>query len=561
MQVSGQGFSWETFNNYTVNRTAFLNYNSYVNDAEEGWYVPPPPKEAFTFLLIQVAMYSFLAWYFSQLCTAGDARAQPFWFIFLPDYWMGGSSSATGQASLRADLKTSDLTMPTDLDSDVAEEMKAVCSGAAPKDTTCKILEFRRVFSQLTPYDGVCKGGSYLSKFEAVKGVCLHIQHGKLFALLGHNGAGKTTLIKLITAQLAPTSGDALIHGLSVTHQASAVRRLFGICPQHDILYDELTSREHLQLYGALKGVASAELRVAIPQLLEGVTLVHVADKMAGSYSGGMKRRLSVAVSLTGEPKVVVLDEPTTGMDPMNRRFVWERIRQVKKDRSVLLTTHSMEEADALGDRIGIMSSGQLVALGSSIHLKNKFGEGYRIKVVVPRESRNMIATHVAENCPQATLVDENVGDMTYALTDASSMKEAPKFFAFIEAAQEGKHAPLAITDWGVSHTSLEDVFLRLAKDRAAKGETFKERIRLPANWTPGTPGIHISKDGFEHEVPADHLPSQEKWEKLVSCFVHYWRRPPPVPQPCGRVWPPAVLTTCCARCRAPHLGCLSGWP
>ena len=123
--------------------------------------------------------------------------------------------------------------------------------------------------------------------------------------------------------------------------------------------------------------------------MLKSVQLLHVATKVAGSFSGGMKRRLSVAISLIGEPKTVALDEPTTGMDPMNRKFVWTLLREKKLGRSLLLTTHSMEEADALGDRIGIMSGGQLTALGTALHLKDKFGEGYRVKLVVPRASRD----------------------------------------------------------------------------------------------------------------------------------------------------------------------------
>ena len=248
----------------------------------------------------------------------------------------------------------------------------------------------------------------------AVRGISLAMQPGECFALLGHNGAGKTTAIKMVTGELSMTSGDAVVHGLSVRTEAPAVRRLLGICPQHDILYEELSAIEHLQLYGALKGVhkTASDLEA----LLAAVKLTKVSHKRAGSYSGGMKRRLSCAVAFVGEPQVVMLDEPTTGMDPMHRNFVWDYSRLAKASRVLLLTTHSMEEADALGDRIGIMSEGQLAALGSPVHLKRRFGNGYRMQLVVPEGSCAVIRDKVGALLPAAKLVDESAGNLIYTV-------------------------------------------------------------------------------------------------------------------------------------------------
>ena len=239
--IAGVGFGWAQLNNYTVNRTAFMTYDSIVHSADEGWYVPPPPGEALSWLLGQAVLFSVLAWYFAQLCTAGDARAQPPYFFVLPSYWLGSRNPAGTHGKLRAQLKERDFSERTDLDSDVQEEMEAVCTGDAPKGTTCELLDLRRRFSRFTVAFSADGGYPTVARksFEAVKGVCFRMQHGNLFALLGHNGAGKTTTIKLMTAQLAPSSGEAVIHGLSVTSQAPAVRALLGTCPQHDILYDE----------------------------------------------------------------------------------------------------------------------------------------------------------------------------------------------------------------------------------------------------------------------------------------------------------------------------------
>ena len=251
------------------------------------------------------------------------------------------------------------------------------------------------------------------------------------------------------------------------------MRRLLGICPQHDILYEELSAIEHLQLYGALKGVhkTASDLEA----LVAAVKLTKVCHKRAGSYSGGMKRRLSCAVAFVGEPQVVMLDEPTTGMDPMHRNFVWDYLRLAKASRVLLLTTHSMEEADALGDRIGIMSEGQLAALGSPVHLKRRFGNGYRMQLVVPEGSCAVIRDKVGALLPAAKLVDESAGNLIYTVqlgvdsAQGASMAAATELFAYVEEVQRGEHPGIGLTDWGVSHTTLEDVFLKLAK--ADEGE------------------------------------------------------------------------------------------
>jgi ABC-type multidrug transport system ATPase subunit len=187
---------------------------------------------------------------------------------------------------------------------------------------------------------------------------------------------GKSTTIGILSGLTPATSGDALINGLSVKNQISQIRSIIGICPQHDILFDDLTAREHICLYAGLKGVPASQWEPLIQERLQFVRLLSVADVHSGTYSGGMKRRLSLVISTIGDPNIIFMDEPTTGMDPVNRRHVWGFIEKFKKDRVIVLTTHSMEEADVLGDQIAIMSKGRLVAINNSIALKNKFGSG-----------------------------------------------------------------------------------------------------------------------------------------------------------------------------------------
>jgi len=195
-----------------------------------------------------------------------------------------------------------------------------------------------------------------------------------------------------------------------------------------------------------------------IEEKLKQVFLTDVGNKQAGTFSGGMKRRLSVAISTIGDPKIIFMDEPTTGMDPGNRRHVWNMIEKVKKGRIVILTTHAMEEADVLGDQIAIMSSGKLKCIGNSLHLKTKFGTGYRIRVVTPNELSDETKGFIKQHLPHGKLEDAAAGSLTYTLPPEFN-GEIPDFFAHLEK-EEGH----LVNDWGISQTTLEDVFLHLTR-------------------------------------------------------------------------------------------------
>lgn len=219
--------------------------------------------------------------------------------------------------------------------------------------------------------------------FTAVVSVSYFVRHNSLFCLLGHNGAGKSTTFNMVTGQLPLSGGAATVCGLDVATQLDEVRRVIGVCPQHDCLWGALTGREHLELFSRLKGRDPEGARAEAVERLRDVDLTAAGDVPSGAYSGGMRRRLSVALAMVGDPKLVFLDEPTTGMDPVSRRKVWEMIQRTKKGRAVVLTTHSMEEADTLGDKVAIMKHGRISVIGTTLDLKRKFGAGYRVSVVL----------------------------------------------------------------------------------------------------------------------------------------------------------------------------------
>ena len=209
----------------------------------------------------------------------------------------------------------------------------------------------------------------------AVNDVDLEIKKGELFSLLGTNGAGKTTTIKMLCCLLKPTKGTASVLGYDVVKAPFEVKKLIGVSPQDTILSERLNCWENLALIGKVHGLSSNEVKERSKELLETMGLMERSKDQVRRFSGGMKRRLSIAMALVSDPQVLFLDEPTLGLDPQARRTVWEYIAELKGKKTILLTTHYMEEADFLSERIGIIDEGRIVALGTSQELKTNLLE------------------------------------------------------------------------------------------------------------------------------------------------------------------------------------------
>jgi ABC-2 type transport system ATP-binding protein len=211
---------------------------------------------------------------------------------------------------------------------------------------------------------------------KAVDGVSLAVEAGEVYGLLGPNGAGKTTLIKMLTTLLPPTSGKASVGGLDVVRRAGDVRRIIGYVPQMLSADGTLTGYENLLIFTKLYDLPRAERKPRVQKALELLGLTEAADRLVRTYSGGMIRRLEIAQSILHEPKVLFLDEPTIGLDPLAREAVWERMRQLRSDfgATILLTTHYMDEADDLCDRVAIMHQGTVRAVGAPDELKKGIG-------------------------------------------------------------------------------------------------------------------------------------------------------------------------------------------
>jgi len=209
----------------------------------------------------------------------------------------------------------------------------------------------------------------------AVQGVDLTVEEGEIYGFLGPNGAGKTTTVRMLTTLLLPTGGSATVAGHDVVREARAVRASIGVALQEAALDPLMTGRELIRLQATLQGLPSTEGKRRADSLLERVDLAKAADRRVGGYSGGMKRRLDLAAALVHEPSVLFLDEPTTGLDPVSRKTIWEEVRELNDaGTTVFLTTQYLEEADQLADNVAIIDSGRIVAEGTPDSLKTEFG-------------------------------------------------------------------------------------------------------------------------------------------------------------------------------------------
>ncbi|TWW61312.1 ATP-binding cassette sub-family A member 2 [Takifugu flavidus] len=393
-----------------------------------------------------------------------------------------------------------------DDDVDVACERRRVLRGDADHDML-KIENLTKVYKSRK-----------MGRILAVDRLCLGVRPGECFGLLGVNGAGKTTTFKMLTGDECTTGGEAFINGSSILKDLLHVQQSIGYCPQFDALFDDLTATEHLQLYTRLRGIPWKDQQRVVQWALEKLELSKYADKPAGTYSGGNKRKLSTAIALIGYPSLlpgetwkvspnpspnpnpnhsshrvplphlpaligypslIFLDEPTTGMDPKARRFLWNLILDIiKTGRSVVLTSHSMEECEALCTRLGIMVNGRFKCLGSIQHLKNRyrrcvpmslsqehmrrFGDGYMITVRTKSSSSvKDVVGFFNRNFPEAVLKERHHTKVQYQLK--SERISLAQVFSKMEQVLE----VLAIEDYSVSQTTLDNVFVNFAKKQS----------------------------------------------------------------------------------------------
>nr|KAF6439582.1 hypothetical protein HJG63_000031 [Rousettus aegyptiacus] len=389
------------------------------------------PSLIFVFLMCFAIATIFFAFMISTFFQKGTGIR---WEnIGSPSYWHGESSSST---QLVLDAENTEKALKSKF---IKEEPTGLMKGIA-------IQNLYKVF-----YKG-------RNKQMAVKDLTMNLYQGQITVLLGHNGAGKTTVCCMLTGLISPSSGQADINGYEISQDMVQIRKSLGWCPQHDILFDNLTVAEQLCFYAQLKGLSRQKCSEEVKRMLRILSLEDKQDCRCKFLSGGMKRKLSIGIALITGSKVLMLDEPTSGVDAISRRAIWDLLQQQKSGRTILLTTHFMDEADLLGDRIAIMANGELQCCGSSLFLKQKYGAGYYMTLMKkPDCDTEMIFHLIYHHIPNAIIQSSIGGEITFILPK-ESMHRFESLFTDLELRQ----VELGITSFGASVTTMEDVFIRV---------------------------------------------------------------------------------------------------
>ncbi|XP_062556427.1 phospholipid-transporting ATPase ABCA1-like [Armigeres subalbatus] len=379
-------------------------------------------------LLVDAILYLLIALYIEQVFPGDFGLAQPWYFPFSKRFWVG------------------EPPMKESTDDEAAPRNENIEDDPKGRPVRIRIKSLRKVYS---------------NKKVAVEGLTFNMFEGHITALLGHNGAGKTTTMSMLTGMKRPSSGTAEIWGYDIRHDMPSIRNSLGYCPQHNILFDQLTVREHLYFYGRLKGLSKIQVVYETEKYVKSLELIDKSNARASSLSGGMKRKLCVGIALCAGSKVVLCDEPTSGMDPAARRALWDLLIAEKTRRTLILSTHFMDEADMLGDRIAIMADGKLKAVGSSFFLKKKYGVGYRLICVKSAECDVNAVTDLLKNHIPDITVESSIGsELSYLLHEEYSHRFQP----MLEELENNCEA-LQIFDFGISLTTLEEVFMKVGSD------------------------------------------------------------------------------------------------
>ncbi|KAJ3038201.1 ATP-binding cassette sub- A member 5 [Rhizophlyctis rosea] len=375
--------------------------------------------------------------------------------------------------------------------SDLRERRERDGHGVEEKDDEDVVLERRRVAEEVkglgtggeagrngedlemsgTGFDEILVGDvrKEFGKKVAVEWNSWGVRKGEVFALLGPNGAGKTTTLSMAIGETIPTHGKVYIHTRSIFSKSSNAFQYMGYCPQFDGLWPLITVQEHLALFATIKGVSPQALQGRVDSLMKVLDIEQFKEKRSRDLSGGNRRKLSFAVAVVGEPKAIFLDEPSTGVDPGSRRWMWELIGELKKGRAVVLTTHSMEEADALSTRIAIQVSGRLRCIGTPQHLKTKFGSGYQLEI-----ASSPLATHtdngaqvhssILQLFPSAILLEHFGGVRRYRVPSEDVKKVGGLGGVFDGLKGLRGDGAAQVTDYAFSQTTLDQVFIEFAK-------------------------------------------------------------------------------------------------
>ncbi|XP_028673550.2 ATP-binding cassette sub-family A member 13-like [Erpetoichthys calabaricus] len=415
----------------------------------------------FWLILIDSILYAALGWYFRKLFPGKYRTKKPWYFLFRVKFW-------------RKILQSKDNRIRSILPSNMficqqyLQDQGSLYTQQSGKKSVSVPVNSGIVLKSLTKeYKG--------TKKAAIKDLNVTFSRGHITSLLGPNGAGKTTTISILTGLLQPSSGEVYVEGLNMQLHLSAARRQMGVCLQHDVLFQEMTIREHLIFYGSIKAPhwEKSQLNAEVNRAVDEVGLRPHLHKTAGDLSGGTRRKLSIAIAFIGNSSMIILDEPTDGVDPCARRGIWDVLLKNRVGRTIVLTTHHLDEAEVLSDQIAIMDQGQLKCCGSPSNLKEMHGKGNSLTLTkkhLTMEGHSLcderaVMSLIQQHIPQAYLKGAAGGELSYIIPTSADKAAYSNLFQALDENLERLH----LLGYGISDTTLEEVFLNLLHDPEIK--------------------------------------------------------------------------------------------
>ncbi|XP_006985786.1 phospholipid-transporting ATPase ABCA3-like isoform X1 [Peromyscus maniculatus bairdii] len=424
--------------------------------------------------LLSAFLYGLVAWYMDAVFPGKYGVPKPWNFFLQKAYWFGEQASDKEESQI-TDLPTNDFVEPEPIGLEAG-------------------IRIQHLYKQFTLKN---------STLMAVKDLSLNLYEGQITVLLGHNGAGKTTTLSILTGLYLPTRGKVYISGYDISSDMVQIRKSLGLCPQDDLLFPMLTVSEHLHFYYVIKGISPNERYREIHRMLTSFGLLQKRDAMSKDLSGGMKRKLSIIIALIGDAKVVILDEPTSGMDPVSRRTTWDLLQQYKENRTILLTTHHMDEADVLGDRIAILVMGSLKCCGSSLFLKKLYGVGYHLVMVkTPECNVEKISKLIRDYIPTAEMKTDVAAELSFVLP-----KDYTHRFAELFRVLEEREEELGITGFGVSMTTMDEVFFKVSNlaDIKMNTEIVQPASTVDRSMSEANQNMNVPRNFDRSDYPRGH--------------------------------------------------------